>query len=485
MEISPDKIKEVVKEVVERITKGEIEPSGVKTHITPSQTSESEGALGVFANVEEAIEAARVAQRELFRESLEKREKYIAAMREASIREAESLAKLAREETGMGRWEDKVQKNLLAAQKTPGVEDLHPTVYTGDYGLTLEERAPFGVIGAVIPSTNPSSTVINNSICFIASGNSVVFAPHPAAKKTSLKSIQILNEAIIKAGGPANLMTTAAQPSIEEAQTLFKHPKVKLILVTGGPAVVKAAMGCGKKVIAAGPGNPPVVVDETADLEHACDSIIKGASFDNGVLCTAEKEIIVVETIADKLLELLRRDPRTYELKKEEFEKLTKEIILEPGGPGKEPKVNREYIGKDAPLIASKIGVKVSDNVRLLFCEVDRNHPYVWTEQLMPVIPFVKVKDIDEAINFAVEVEQENKHTAIMHSLNVAHLTKMAKAAQVSIFVKNAPSYAGLGYEGEGFAVLSIATPTGEGPTKTSTFTRPLRCVLVDYFRIA
>ncbi|MBU4561127.1 aldehyde dehydrogenase EutE [bacterium] len=476
MEISPEKIKEVVKEIVERMTKKEAELPEVKA---------GAGDLGVFPNVEEAIEAARIAQRELFRESLEKRSKYIEAMREASIREAESLAKLAWEETGMGRWEDKVQKNLLAAQKTPGVEDLHPIAYTGDHGLTLVEMAPFGVIGAVVPSTNPSSTIINNSISIIAAGNSVVFAPHPAAKKVSLKSIQILNEAIIKAGGPANLMTTAAKPSIEEAQTLFRHPKIKLILVTGGPAVVKAAMACGKKVIAAGPGNPPVVVDETSDLEHACDSIIKGASFDNGVLCTAEKEIIAVEAIADRLLELLRKDPRTYELKKEEFEKLTKAVILEPGGPGKEPKVSREYIGKDATLIASKIGIKVPESVRLLFCEVDRNHSYIWTEQLMPVIPFVRVKDVNEAISFAVEVEQGNKHTAIMHSLNVANLTKMAKTAQVSIFVKNAPSYAGLGYEGEGYATMSIATPTGEGLTKASTFTRPLRCVLVDYFRIA
>ncbi len=476
MEISPEKIREVVKEIVERMTKEEARPPEVKA---------GAGDLGVFPNVEEAIEAARIAQRELFRESLEKRSKYIEAMREASIREAESLAKLAWEETKMGRWEDKVQKNLLSAQKTPGVEDLHPIAYTGDHGLTLVEMAPFGVIGAVTPSTNPSSTIINNAISIIAAGNSVVFAPHPAAKKVSLKSIQILNEAIIKAGGPANLMTTAAKPSIEEAQTLFKHPKIKLILVTGGPGVVRAAMACGKKVIAAGPGNPPVVIDETLDLEHASDSIIKGASFDNGVLCTAEKEIIAVEAIADRLLELLRKDPRTYELKKDEFEKLTKAAILEPGGPGKEPKVSREYIGRDATLIASKIGVKVPESTRLLFCEVDRNHAFVWTEQLMPVIPFVRVKDVDEAINFAVEVEQANKHTAIMHSLNVANLTKMAKTAQVSIFVKNAPSYAGLGYEGEGYATMSIATPTGEGLTKASTFTRPLRCVLVDYFRIA
>jgi acyl-CoA reductase-like NAD-dependent aldehyde dehydrogenase len=394
MEISPEKIREVVKEIVEKMTEKEVKPPG---------KGETEG-LGVFPNVEEAIEGARIAQRELFRESLEKRNKYIEAIREASIREAESLARLAWEETKMGRWEDKVQKNLLAAQKTPGVEDLHPVAYTGDHGLTLEERAPFGVIGAVAPSTNPSSTIINNGISIIAAGNSVVFAPHPAAKKVSLRCIQILNEAIIKAGGPANLMTTAAKPSIEEAQKLFKHPKIKLIMVTGGPGVVKAAMACGKKVIAAGPGNPPVIVDETSDLEHACDSIIKGASFDNGVLCTAEKEIVAVEAIADKLLELLRKDPRTYELRKEEFEKLTKAAILEPGGPGKEPRVNREFIGRNAAVIASKIGVKIPESARLLFCEVDRNHPYVWTEQLMPVIPFVRVRDVDEAINFAVEV---------------------------------------------------------------------------------
>ncbi|MEW6556637.1 MAG: aldehyde dehydrogenase family protein [Elusimicrobiota bacterium] len=475
MELNENDISKIVAEVIKRLSETE-----EKINITP--TTDSVGP--VFDNFEECLNAAETAQKILWDLGLVKREKIIQAIRESAIQNAEYLAKMIVEETKMGRWEDKVQKNILAAEKTPGVEDLQPTAFTGDRGLTLVENAPYGIIAAVTPSTNPVSTIINNAISIIAAGNSVIFAPHPAANKCSHQIIKILNDAIISAGGPLSLVSTVNPSSVEFTQALLKHPKVKLNLVTGGPAIVKIAMSVGKKTIAAGPGNPPCIVDETAIIEKAAQDMVSGASFDNGILCTAEKETLVVEKVFDQFLSSLRKDNRTYELSAKQMDELAKIVIKEPGGKYKEGVMNRDYVGRNASVIAKALGLNISDDIRLLWGTVEKNHPFVWTEQLMPVMPVVKMKDVDSAIEFGIEVEGDNHHTFIMHSLNVANLTKMARLCQGSIFVKNGPSYMGLGM-GEGYAALSIATPTGDGLVKAKNFTRPLRCVLVDYFRIA
>jgi len=416
---------------------------------------------------------------------LEKRKEIIDNIRRRSLEMSEYLAKITEEETKMGRWENKVKKNVLAAIKTPGVEDIQPvTAYTGDHGLTLVEYAPFGVIAAVTPSTNPTSTIINNSISILSAGNSVIFAPHPSAKKCSQETIRILYDAIVESGGPKDLVLTVDPPSVEATQSLLKHPEVKMVVVTGGPAIVKVAMQSGKKTIAAGPGNPPVVVDETAVFPKCVNDIIDGASFDNGILCTAEKEVILLESVKEKFLSYMRQEKRAYELTKEQMDQLAKFAIKEPAGPHcKERVVSRDFVGKDANVIAKSIGLNLPDDIVLLWGVVPNDHAFVWTEQLMPVLPVTVVKTVDEAIDFAVRVEGDNHHTFIIHSLNVDTLTKMAKACQGSILVKNGPSFMGLGF-GEGYATLTIATPTGDGLTKAKNFTRPLRCVLVDYLRI-
>ena len=246
---------------------------------------------------------------------------------------------------------------------------------------------------------------------------------------------------------------------------------------------MKVAMNSGKKVIAAGPGNPPCVVDETADLAKAGKDIVDGAGFDNNVICICEKEIIVVASVADRLKEEMKKNG-AYELNEDQIKKVTELVLSDPGGPGKEGAANKNYIGKNADFIAKQIGLTVPPETRLLLCEVGREHPLLWTEQLMPVMPLVRVKDVDIAIDLAVEVEHGFRHTAIMHSLNIAKLSKMAKAMNCSIFSKNGPSYAGLGHGGAGFASFTIASPTGEGVTRARTFTRERRCTLVDYFRI-
>ena len=452
-------------------------------NLLPEPAKTSPKYTGVFSSISGAIGAAGLAFRELSQLSLVTRKAIIASMRKTALANNEIIARMAHEETGLGRWEDKIAKNELGINKTPGVEDIVSESFSDDDGLTLVERAPYGVIGSITPSTNPAVTIISNSIGMIAAGNAVVFNPHPSAKKVSAFLIGILNKAIMEAGGPANLLTCIDEPTIDSAKELMSHPGIAILVVTGGPAVVRVAMNSGKKVIAAGPGNPPCVVDETADLAKAGRDIVNGAGFDNNVICICEKEIIVVASVADRLKEELKKNG-AFELNENQIEKITRLVISDPGGPGKEGAAEKKYIGKNAGFIAGEIGLEVPQSTRLLLCEVGRDHPLVWTEQLMPVMPLVRVKDVDAAIDLAVECEHGFRHTAIMHSLNIAKLSKMAKAMNCSIFIKNGPSYAGLGFGGAGFASFTIASPTGEGVTRARTFTRERRCTLVDYFRI-
>jgi len=399
-------------------------------------------------------------------------------MRRRAAENVEEISRLGHEETGYGRIADKIQKNMLAITKTPGIEDLQPVAYSGDHGLTIVEQAPYGVIGAITPSTNPSETVICNSIGMIAAGNAVVFGPHPSAAQVCLLAISVLNDAVVEAGGPENLMVSVSKPSIQTAQALMAHPDIRLLVVTGGPAVVAAAAKSGKKFIAAGPGNPPAVVDETADLKKAARDIISGATLDNNILCIAEKEIIVVESVADELKRHLCNSG-AYEASAREILQLEK-LVIDPRTHGP----NRSFIGKNASVILDAIGVKVSDEVRMVLCEVGPDHPFVVEEMMMPVVPLVRVRDVHTAVDFAVKIEHGCRHTAIMHSKNLDNLHLMATRCNCSIFVKNGPSYAGLGLGGEGFTTFTIASPTGEGLTSARTFTRQRRCVLVDYFRI-
>lgn len=429
---------------------------------------------------EQAIAAAKEAQQELMRMSLDQRGRLIEAMRAAARQNARYLAELAREETGYGRVEDKVKKNLLAANKTPGIEDLRTSAYSGDHGLTLVESAPFGVIGSITPSTNPPSSIINNSISMIAAGNAVVFNPHPAAKKVSAEAMRILNEAIAQAGGPGTLICTVKEPTIETGKVIMEHPDIPLLSITGGEAVVKVAMKTGKKVIAAGPGNPPVIVDDTAIIAQAAKDIVDGASFDNNVLCIAEKEVFVFTSVAEELMREMERHG-AYRITGADIDKVVGTVLEKKDG---KYVVNRKFVGRDAAVILRESGVAFTGNPRLIIASVYETHPFINVEMLMPVLGIATVNTIGEAIAKAIKAENGCHHTAMMHSQNVTHLSMAAKALDTTIFVKNAPSYAGLGFNGEGYTTLTIATPTGEGLTSARTFTRQRRCVLYGNFRI-
>jgi len=478
MKIDENDLKLIIENVLDKLgkTEGKIEkPDDLST--------EKSNQDGIFSDINSAIDAAESAQIEFIKLSLEKRGEIIRNIRQIILDNLEKISKMAIEETGFGRFTDKIEKNRLAALKTPGLEDLEPTAYSNDHGMTLTERAPFGVIGSIIPSTNPTSSVINNGISMIAGGNAVVFNPHPAAKNSSNFTISLMNQVIVKRGGPQNLLCSVENPTIDSAHVLIKHPKIKLMVVTGGPAVVKTAMDSGKKVIAAGPGNPPCVIGQTADLEKAGRDIVNGAGFDNNIVCLCEKEILAVSQIADQLKEEMKKNG-AYELKGEEIDKVTRLVITDPGKPGHEGAPNKKYVGKDAYLIARDIGLTISPETRILLCEVNKEHPLVWTEQLLPVIPMVRFDCVNDAMDFALKCEHGFRHTASIHSKNIATLSKMAKMMDCSLFIKNGPNYSGIGFGGAGYTSFTIATPTGEGMTRARTFTRERRCVLVGYFRI-
>jgi aldehyde dehydrogenase len=380
----------------------------------------------------------------------------------------------------MGRVDHKMVKFDIVATKTPGTEILRPECYTGDHGMTVDELAPFGVVGAVTPSTHPVPTLVNNAISLIAAGNACVFNAHPASRRVFAYAVEKLGAAIQAAGGPANLIACVREPTVESAQAMFAHPNVRVVLVTGGPAVVREALRAPKRAICAGPGNPPVVVDETACLRRAAKGIIEGGGFDNNILCIGEKEIFVVESVADALMEELAAQG-CHRLNEKQVGELTRAAFP---GEGRRRDLNREMIGRDAKELAGKIGISMNTDPPLLFGETEFDHPFVQYEQMMPFLPVVRCRDAREAIAMAIEAEHGYGHTAVIHSRNIQTMHEMAKRVNTTIFVKNGASTAGLGWGGEGHTSFSIAGPTGEGLTTARTFTRSRRCTLVDYFRI-
>lgn len=441
--------------------------------------------IGIFDDMNDAIKAADAGYRAIRSMSVEEREKIIAEIRKLTRAEAPIMAELGVKETGMGRVEHKRLKHILVADKTPGTEDIVAEAKTGDNGLTLTEMAPFGVVGAITPSTNPSETVICNSIGMIAAGNGVVFNPHPNAITTSNYAVDLVNRASKAAGGPEILVCSMKKPTMDSAAIMQSHPLIRLLVCTGGPGVVRAVLSSGKKAIGAGAGNPPVIVDDTADVKKAGKDIIDGCSFDNNLPCIAEKEVFAFRNIADELISTMLKNG-AYQIDKAQADALAKIVLVEKTDKNGKLKriVSRDCVGRDAKVLLDKIGVKVSDDIRCIICETDFDHPFVQNELMMPILPIVRVDNIDEAIDLAVKAEHGCRHTAHMHSKNIDNLSRFAKAVETTIFVKNAPSFAGIGFGGEGHTTFTIAGPTGEGITSARSFTRKRRCVMADSFRI-
>lgn len=458
--------------------------SGTEGLLKSENASQKE--LGVFNFMEDAIAAAKLAQKELRSIGTKNRAKFVSEMRTVTLSHKEELARQMVLETGLGNYEDKLQKIELIATQTPGLEDLKVEAYSGEDGLTTVEYSPYGVIGAVTPVTNPVETIVNNSLGMIVSGNSVVFNVHPSSVKVSQTIVKLLNQSIVAVGGPANLITMVAQPTMDTLDILTKSSDIRLLVGTGGPGLVKKLLQSGKKAIGAGAGNPPVLVDETAELATAAKEIIKGASFDNNILCIAEKEVFVVEEVADELVYQLLNQGAVLLNEAQVGQLMSFTLVKEESQGAKgcsvakatEFHMNKKWIGKDVELFLKELGIQETGSPKLIMFECEFDHPFVQLEQMMPVLPIVRVKDVTEGIDLAVKAEKGNRHTAVMHSQNINNLTRFAREVESTIFVKNASSLAGVGFEGEGYATMSIAGPTGEGLTSAKSFSRKRRCVL-------
>lgn len=446
-----------------------------KLSVTPPPSS---AANGIFPDVDSAVHAAHEAFLRYQQSPLKTRNAIISALRHELDGQLGALAQESAAETGMGNAADKLLKNKAALENTPGVEDLTTSALTGDGGMVLFEYSPFGVIGAIAPSTNPTETIINNSISMLAAGNTVYFSPHPGAKNVSLRLISLIEEIAFKCCGIRNLVVTVAEPTFESTQQMMAHPHIALLAITGGPGIVSMGMKSGKKVIGAGAGNPPCLVDETADLVKAAQDIVCGASFDYNLPCIAEKSLIVVDSVADRLIQQMQAFD-AWLVPQDQVSALRTVCLTRDGH------ANKNLVGKSPSVLLEAAGIPVPVKApRLLLAEVSGDDPLVTSEQLMPLLPVVRVADFDAGLQLALNVEGGLHHTAIMHSENVSRLNLAARRLQTSIFVKNGPSYAGIGVGSEGFTTFTIATPTGEGTTSARTFARSRRCVLTNGFSI-
>ncbi len=476
MQATEAAVRQIVQEVLSQLS------TNNSVRALPSGQNGHGNNWGVFNDVDAAVAAAQQGFEQLCEASMDQRRQAIEVVKSICESQADELGRLELDETKIGRLDHKIAK-LKAIRVVPGVEALRTDVVSGDFGLTVTEYAPFGVIGAITPVTHSLPTLAGNFVNMVAAGNTVVVNPHPSGAKIAAEGVRRFNKAIFEKTGLSNLVTIIGNPTIESAQAIFDHRGVRVLVVTGGPAVARAAMKSSKKAIVAGPGNPPVVVDATADIDNAARSIVAGAAFDNNLLCIGEKEVFAVNEIFDRLMAAVGSSGG-YRLNDQQIAQFTAKAFGPPKEAGGHHVLNRDFIGRDPSWLASQIGLAVPANTQILYGETDEHNPFVPEEQMMPFVPFVRATCADHAISLAKKFEHGFGHTAIIHSRDVRTITKMGRIMNTTLFVKNGPSMAGLGLGGEGFLSFSVATPTGEGVTSPMTFTRQRRCAMVEDLRI-
>ena len=475
MQVTDELIRGVVQQVLAQVRTGNGKaPAASNGH-------GKAGVHGVFNDVGEAVAAASEAQKRFEARGLNDRRTAVARIRQICSEQAEQLGREELEETKIGRLAAKIEKLKVIADRIPGVEFLRTDAFSGENGVSLQEYAPFGVIGVITPVTHSLPTLACNAINMLAGGNALVCNPHPGGARIACKGVRLFNQAIFDAIGIDNLVTIIETPTLESAQAIFDHRDVRMLCVTGGPAVGRAALRSPKRAVVAGPGNPPVVVDETADLDNAARSIVVGGGYDNNLLCIGEKEVFAVASIFDELMNAMTAH-KAVRLDARQVEALTKAAFV--ADDKKHLHVHKDFIGQDPAVLAQKAGFQVPADTELLFGETDESNPFVEIEQMMPFVPFVRTPDVDAAIELAKKYEHGFKHTSIIHSRNLETITRMGREMDTTLFVQNGPSTAGLGSGGEGYLSFSIATPTGEGVTTPLTFTRQRRSTTVGALRV-
>ncbi|MDQ8208338.1 aldehyde dehydrogenase [Coraliomargarita sp. SDUM461003] len=470
-------IRDVVSEVLAQLqSKGSIGMPTIQTR---------PGKHGVFDDADQAVAAARSGFEQLQKKGWAARTTIVNLVKKMCVDSAERWGDIEYNETKIGRRAHKPLK-LQGVQNVLGPEFLVPQGMSGDFGITMDEAAPWGVIVGVTPLTHSVPTIAGNIINMVAAGNSVVFNPHPGGAAVAALAINEINEAIKAEIGISNLVCTIEKPTLDSFNSLCSHEDVDLLCITGGPGVVDAAMKTGKRAICAGPGNPPVVVDDcnALDFDRVARDIITGGGFDNNLLCIAEKQIIAVADSYQKTLDAMVRQGAVL-LNAQQLEAIKKEVFDFKDGVGcGSPVLNRKWVGANPDALARIAGLNIDSSVEMLIAETDANDPFVQEEQMMPLLPIVRANDFSQALSIAKQSEHGDKHSAMIHSMNVERLTQMGQEMDTTIYVKNGPCVAGLGMGGEGFISYSIATTTGEGITTPRTFTRYRRCTLVNNLNI-
>lgn len=475
-----DVVAEVMRRLGNRTAPAPVRPAPAVSYIAPRIEVRS-GEHGVFASVDDAVSAATEAQKKLVKLSLDDRDQIVKLVKAMAKQNAQAWGKLELDETKIGRLDHKIEK-LQIIELVPGVEFLKTSANSGSNGVCLEEFAPFGVIGIITPVTHSIPTLTANVVNMVAAGNAIVANPHPSGSNCAAHAVREYNKAINARFGIDHLITCIIPPTLETADAIFNHRGIPLLVVTGGPAVARAALAAKKRAIVAGPGNPPVVVDETACLTNTASSIVKGAAYDNNLLCIGEKQVFCVDSVFDKLMSTMERHGG-FILNSSQIDSLTRKAFKVDPKDNK-PHVNKDYVGNDASVLAEAAGASCPPATQLLVGETDVNHPFVQEEQMMPFVPFVRVTNVEEAMDRAIETEHGYRHTALIHSRNLDTITKFGRRANTTLFVVNGPSMSGLGLGGQGYLSYSIATPTGEGITTPLTFTRYRRVMMTGSLRM-
>ena len=399
--------------------------------------------LRSIQEVRDLIAEAKTAQKTYSKFSQAQLRNIAAAVAAAGESNAERLARMACEETGYGVWQDKALKNLLGSRICyESCKDMRLVGWIGEdleRGI-LEVGVPVGVIAAIIPSTNPTSTVLYKSIISLISGNGIIFSPHPGAKKCIQAAFEVVREAAESAGAPKGLVGCISEPTIEASQTLMKHRDIGLILATGGEAMVRAAYSSGNPAIGVGPGNGPAYIEKTADIPLAVKRIIDSKTFDNGVICASEQSVVTERSIERQVMEAFTAQGGFF-LSTEDSERVGKLLLTAGGG------MNPQIVGKTARRIAEMAGVAVPPDTRVLLSrqtEVGRRNPYS-REKLCPVLGFYVEEDWERACERCIAIlENEGAgHTMTIHSKNDSVIRAFALQKPVGRLLVNTPGALG------------------------------------------
>ena len=427
--------------------------------------------------------AAEAAQKKLSNFSQQQLDAIVEAVAKAFSAEAAMLSDLAVRETGFGNVEDKITKNRFASQTVAEAIRNMKTV-----GILRENEAeklwevgvPVGVICAIVPSTNPTSTVCYKTLIALKAGNAIVFSPHPKAIACTRKAVQIVADAAEAAGAPAGCVSCLTIPSLDGCQELMKAPQTRLILATGGPAMVRSAYSSGKPAIGVGAGNGPAYIHHSADVKNALSCILRSKTFDYGTVCASEQSIIVEESLSQAVITEGRK-LGFYFMNSDEAARLAK-LLFRPNGT-----LNPDIVGKAATILADKAGFQVPSNTQILVAreqEAGPTRPYSM-EKLCPVLAFFVMPNEEAVLHKCIEVltHEGTGHTFAIHAEDKDVIRRFALKIPVSRFLVNTPAaLGGIGASTNLFPALTLGCGTAGGSSSSDNIS-PLH--LINIRRIA